>query len=83
MMYSCRRSISSDLKSVKILIDEILSDLNSVIKIEEILFDIRLILNELVINSVVHGNQLDENRFINVCIEADESSISIFVKDEG
>lgn len=83
MIYSCRHCISSDLNSIKILIEKIIGDLQSYIKLEEVLFDIRLILNELVVNSAIHGNKLNNDLSISVSVEIDEESVSIFVKDEG
>ena len=45
------------------------------------MFDIRLILNELIINSVVHGNEFNRNKCVNLCLEVVGNTIRIEVAD--
>ena len=58
-------SVCSDLKDIKIFIEDILKRLESIVDDENLLFDLKLILNELIINSVIHGNECNR---INVYI---------------
>ncbi len=63
--------------------EDILKELCKIIKDESLLFDIRLILNELVVNSALHGNNCDANKFIKLLLEIHDKRIKIEVIDEG
>ncbi len=62
-------SISSDLRLVKNFIEEILNKLNNIIDNGDTMFDIKLILNELVINGIFHGNECIETKCVNLSLE--------------
>lgn len=83
MEYRYAISMESDLEIIKKSLEEILSEIELVLKNEDLLFDIRLILNELVINSAIHGNGLGSEKLIDLEIFLTENSIEIMVKDEG
>jgi serine/threonine-protein kinase RsbW len=34
-------------------------------------------------NAIIHGNKLDENKLVNICVKKDESSLKIMIEDEG
>lgn len=38
---------------------------------------------EAVNNAIVHGNKLDINKLVNVCVQICDTSIHIYVKDQG
>mgnify|MGYP000875933498 FL=1 len=76
-------SISSDLRLVKNFIEEILNKLNNIIDNGDTMFDIKLILNELVINGIFHGNECIETKCVNLSLEVKDGQIRIEVKDEG
>lgn len=82
-LYRFNGSIRSNLNEVKPIVDETLFDLKNFIQCENSLFDIKLILDELVINSVLHGNENNflKNVYLSVCLRTDE--VEIRVKDEG
>ncbi|QIB27368.1 ATP-binding protein [Caloranaerobacter azorensis] len=77
------KTISSDLYRVKNILDEIINKVNMVIYDENIMFDVKLILNELVVNSIVHGNKQDKCKIVNVYIKIQDELIRIEVTDEG
>ncbi len=83
MIYEYSGRVTSDLKSIKIFLEKILSDIKNYIEDENIIFDIRLILNELVINSATHGNKLCVNKYINLEILIKGEKVRILVEDEG
>jgi serine/threonine-protein kinase RsbW len=47
------------------------------------LFDLRLILNELICNSIIHGNRKDGERYVDLYLHMDNKIVEITVSDEG
>lgn len=76
-------SICSDLALVKEFVDSTLKELSNTIKNEDIIFDLRLILNELMINGVFHGNECIDTKHVELSLEVKDEQIIINVKDEG
>jgi len=83
MGFKFQGSVCSDLHDTKIFINKVLSYLEEIICDKNLMFDIRLILNELIINSVIHGNKLNREKCVNLILEIIENSIRIEVVDEG
>lgn len=83
MNFRIKQTIKSDLFNIKLTIENILNDLCKIIKDESLLFDIRLILNELIVNSALHGNNCDSDKFIRLLLEIRDRRIRIEVVDEG
>ncbi|OHW61839.1 anti-sigma F factor [Andreesenia angusta] len=75
--------IKSDLDDVKNNLEDIVEQLNKLLKNEDLMFDLRLILNELVVNGVIHGNKLDENKKVELRVLIEDNNIQIKVMDEG
>ena len=76
-------SVCSNLNDVKAFIEEALNKLRSITCDEDLMFDIRLILNELIINGVIHGNCCDISKNVYLILEYEEDFIKIEVVDEG
>lgn len=76
-------SIGSDLGLIKNFIEEVLKKLNRIIDNGDTMFDIRLILNELVINGVLHGNDCITSKCVKLSLEVKENTLTIQVEDEG
>ena len=83
MVFSYKGSVCSDLDLIKNFVDNILNKLDSVVDNKETIFDIRLIMNELVINGVFHGNQCINNKQVDLGVDILDNKIIIRVKDEG
>ncbi|MGF7057456.1 ATP-binding protein [Brassicibacter mesophilus] len=83
MIFAIDQSICSDLREIKTTLENILEELCQIIHDESLLFDIKLILNELIINSAIHGNNQDKNKNINLHLHVDNRSIKIEITDEG
>ncbi len=49
----------------------------------EDLSDVKLMLSELLFNAVIHGNQMDTNKRINVYVELKEDALYASISDEG
>lgn len=76
-------SVCSDLHIIKGFMEDVLNKLRVVVQDDTILFDLRIILNELVANGVIHGNKYDRDKLVNLYIEIEEDLIRIEVTDEG
>lgn len=76
-------SICSDVSDIKMFVQNIIEKLNVRLADEELMFDLKLILNELIINSVIHGNKCNRNKHVNLYLEVIEDKIKIEVVDEG
>ncbi|GGH23134.1 ATP-binding protein [Paenibacillus segetis] len=61
------------------IIDEIIEEL----KIEERVFDVKLILTEAIMNAYIHGNKRDCSKFINIKYVLQDKHLNIQVKDCG
>ncbi|HAS92485.1 MAG TPA: ATP-binding protein [Sedimentibacter sp.] len=82
MHYVVERKVNSDIKCGKKIIEEILGSIEGLID-PNTYFNTKLILNELMINSVVHGNCGDLNKMIYIKVYINESRIIVEVSDEG
>ncbi len=62
---------------------DFISKLTNYFDDEELIYDIRLIITELLVNCVQHGNKNDLSKKISLSAEIDDNKIIIKVKDEG
>ena len=83
MNFRYNGSVCSDLGLIKSFLDEIMNKLNPIIDNGDIIFDIKLILNELVINGVFHGNECEDTKCVNLSLQVRDGKIIIEVEDEG
>ncbi len=77
-----KKKIKSDINLVNEIVSEILSLIDKRIG-EDNLFDIKLILSELIINSIKHGNKNDTNKITDICLYIDDKCVEMSVGDEG
>ncbi len=83
MNFTYYGSVCSDLELIKNFLDEIMNKLNIIIQNGDTIFDVRLILNELVINGVFHGNECEDTKCVNLSLHVKDNKIIIEVEDEG
>lgn len=83
IIYNFKGEVKSDLKQVKPFLDNILYNIKKYILSEELIFEIRLILDELVVNAVMHGNLCNSDKCVFLDVIIYENQILIKVKDEG
>ncbi|WP_425539828.1 ATP-binding protein [Microaceticoccus formicicus] len=83
MAYYYSGKLMSDLNHIDLVVKSIIKKVDRVIADENLLFDIRLIINELVINGCEHGNCFDNTKYIDLKLAINERVISIQVIDEG
>ena len=82
MQYIYDHKISSDLNIINSAIKNILLDTRRMLD-EDLFFDFRLVLNELLINCYEHGNKCDCDKKILLKLKIDNKEIKILVQDEG
>ncbi len=83
MEFRYKSIVCSDLEKIKDFIEEILDKIYPIIEDEDTMFDIKLILNELIINGVMHGNQCISSKCIKLLLEITDEKLKIEVEDEG
>ena len=82
MHYVVEKRVNSDIRCGRRLIDDILRNIEGILD-PDIFFNTKLILNELMINSVIHGNCGDLDKMINIKVYINKSRVIIEVSDEG
>ena len=84
MAYLYFGTVPSEISKVCSSTSQIINRLKSRCKLtEDSLWDIRLILSELMINGCNHGNMNDRNKLVTLELMVDRDLVRIIVKDEG
>jgi serine/threonine-protein kinase RsbW len=69
------------------LIEPIINGLYSIAEInnfeKDFLWSLEISLREILVNSIIHGNKGDKNKFVSIKLEWDNNLFTISVKDEG
>lgn len=79
-------NISSELSNVRLVVDELISCLqhNCGKLCEEVLFDLKVILNEVLVNAILHGNHGDESKKVKIDAGTTEKGdVFLIIEDEG
>jgi len=82
MNYKIKKKVQSDISIVKNVVEDILLDIQDCLT-ESNFFNTKLILSELIINGVKHGNLEDINKNLIIDILVDNFCLIIKVSDEG
>ncbi|MBP1924836.1 serine/threonine-protein kinase RsbW [Sedimentibacter acidaminivorans] len=82
MNYKIEKKVQSDINIVKNVVEDILLDIRDGLT-ESNFFNTKLILNELIINGVKHGNLDDINKSLFIDVLVNNSCLIIKVSDEG
>lgn len=78
--------VPSSINCIRNIVSELLDNLENVYgEVDECtLFELKVILNEVLINAVKHGNKEDEKKRVKIMASiSDESVMNIVVEDEG
>lgn len=78
-----RSMIPSDLNHIREFRDGVIFSAEEKIASEDFIFRIKLILDELIVNSYKHGNNYENDKMIEAVIVIDRDFCSIKIKDEG
>ena len=66
MDFEYAKIIKSDLNDIDDAVSFVLDKLSSVVRDEELMFNIRIVINEIVINSYEHGNKCNREKGIQI-----------------
>lgn len=83
MKYKFEGALRSNLHAISDLTGHLMNTLERYVPDESTLFDVRLILSELMINGYEHGNRSNMNKRIYVTLQLEDSDITLSVRDEG
>jgi serine/threonine-protein kinase RsbW len=77
-------TINHNIKDVASTIDLILDYIRIDHSVgDDIIFEVKVVLNELIVNAICHGNNCDENKATYVTFKLINSYLYVSVKDEG
>lgn len=76
------KDMKSDINIINAVVNDVISQVSDDLD-KDCLFSIKLIISELIINSIKHGNKFDINKNIHICFEISDDFIEICVSDEG
>lgn len=82
-IYTYQGAVSSELEQIKPFVEDVLKRIKEYIFDEETIFDLKLILDELVVNGALHGNELNQEKYVYLNVVLKDTSITIRVVDEG
>lgn len=83
LKFKYKATVCSDIDIIKNFVDEILKEIDPIIEDKDTIFDIRLILNELIVNGIMHGNESMSSKCVKLSLEMKDKKIEIQVEDEG
>lgn len=83
LSWSLKKVLSSDFLKIRNELEHIFTSMKQQIKDDNLFFDTKLILDELICNGIKHGNSEDIEKKVEVSIEINDDNIMIKVKDEG
>lgn len=75
--------IPSSLEVIPPFISKVIEKIKALGMSEDELFNVRLCLEEALVNAVKHGNKMDSNLFVEVSLKADSDRLVMEIKDEG
>lgn len=81
--YMYKGSVCSELDAIKDFVENTLENLKAILDDRDLMFDIKLILNELIVNGALHGNECLESKSVELCLQIYEDKVVIEVMDEG
>ncbi len=83
MRYHYEGSMKGNLNTIQSLTGHLVYTLEKMALDESTLFDVRLVLSELLINSYEHGNRSNQNKQIFIKLYMEPNEIVLSVQDEG
>ncbi|MDI9502887.1 MAG: ATP-binding protein [Tissierellia bacterium] len=83
MRYLFEGALNSNLHAISDVTGHLIDTLERFLEDESTLFDVRLVLSELLINGYEHGNRSNRNKRIYVTLNLADNDITLSVRDEG
>lgn len=78
--------VPSDISSICLVVEGVLNSLRRICGqlSDATVFDLKVVLNELLVNAIVHGNRENKKKTVRISAEiADKNKLSIIIEDEG
>ncbi|MDO5018190.1 MAG: ATP-binding protein [Lagierella massiliensis] len=82
-MYKFDETVKGSMDNINDLTMRLIREFSKFLDDEKTLYDLRLIVTELVVNGVRHGNMDDFDKLIRLCATLADEKIIISVKDQG
>lgn len=82
-MYIIEECLSSSVENACAISKYLVKRISEFITNERILYNLRLVITELVVNGVEHGNNGDFTKKVHVCVVINKGKVIITVKDQG
>lgn len=76
-------SVASDMAALRRFIADAMEVISAYIPNRDLQYDIRLIIDELMVNGADHGNAWDGNKRVHLCVDMEPTVMHISVRDEG
>ena len=83
MFFRYKEDIVGGLEEINQVVRYIVEKTEYMIDDEDISFDLRVILNELLINAYEHGNKEDKDKTLNLDLVINDIELKLKVKDQG
>lgn len=82
-MYRFDETAKGTMENINDMTMRFMGDISSYLQDEKTLYDLRLIVTELMVNGVRHGNMENFNKLIRLCAVLSDDKVTIKVKDQG
>jgi|WetSurMetagenome_2_1015567.scaffolds.fasta_scaffold920776_2 serine/threonine-protein kinase RsbW len=81
--WQCDQVIPNDAALGRQLLDEVLRQLEDLHWARRDIFGIHLAVDEALVNAVLHGNAMDENKHVRFCCRVSPNKVHVEIADEG
>jgi len=78
-----KKVLNSDFLKIKKELEAMFGIMKKEIQDDDLFFDAKLILDELICNGILHGNDENDEKLLEVSIDINDENIKIQVSDEG
>ncbi len=82
-MYRFDETVKGSMENINDMTMRLMGEVKNYLDDEKTLYDLRLVVTELVVNGVRHGNLEDFEKLIRLCATLRDEKIIVKVKDEG
>ena len=75
--YLYKGSVCSELDAIKSFVNDTLNNLKKIVDNNDLIFDVKLILSELIVNGALHGNECLESKNVDLYLELQKVNDSL------
>lgn len=81
--WTCEKTIPSDAAAGKVVLDEVIKQLEAGAWQEMDVFGIHLSIEEAIVNAIKHGNKYDQKKHVRVACKVSEDCVRVEIEDQG